>query len=131
MAENKNKAVAQRIVRFGITGCVATAIHICVAYAWMQLESPSSSIANAAAYAVATVFTYLTHTLWSFSSQLEAQSLLKFSVVTLAGLAVSAGVAAYVDWLDYPYGYGIALVVVVIPPFNFLVHHFWTYRVRP
>lgn len=130
MAAHNGKALLQRVVRFGITGCTATVIHIVVAYAWMQLERPSSSIANAVAYAVATVFTYLTHTLWSFSARLEAPTLLKFLIVTAAGLALSAGAAAYVEWLGYPYGYGIALVVVVIPPFNFLVHHFWTYRVR-
>lgn len=128
MAPTKFQALSQRVLRFGVTGCLATAIHVCIAYAWMQLESASSAIANALAYAVATFFTYFTHTLWSFSSRLQTQSLLKFLTVTLAGLAISAGLASYVARCGYPYGYGIVLVVGVIPPLNFLAHHFWTYR---
>jgi putative flippase GtrA len=121
-------ALLQRVLRFGVTGCLATALHILIAFAWMQLERPSASAANAVAYGTATVFTYFTHTLWSFSAQIKTQSLLKFLTVTLAGLAISAGLAGYVDWLGYPYGYGIALVVCVIPPLNFVAHHFWTYK---
>jgi hypothetical protein len=43
------------------------------------------------------------------------------------GLVLSAGLAQCVDWWGFSYGYGIAAVVLVMPPFNFLLHHFWTY----
>ena len=118
----------RRAMRFAVTGVFVTLVHIAVATAWMQLARPTPALANAVAFLVATGFSYVINTLWSFSSGMGHQVLFKFFVVSLVGLSLSAGVSHGVDLLGFSYPYGIAAVVCVMPPVNFLLHNFWTYR---
>jgi putative flippase GtrA len=119
------------MVRFGITGVLNTALHIAVASGWIYFVHSNPSIANGVAFTVATTFSYIMNTLWSFSSQFDRMTFVKFWLVALLGLPLSAGIAGLVDWLGLHYAYGIATVVCVMPPFNFALHYFWTYRKRP
>lgn len=121
----------QRAIRFGISGLLVTLVHIAVASAWMRWAIAQPAIANGVAFCVANAFSYVIHTLWSFSTKMAPQVLAKFLTVSGLGLALSVGLAQSVDWLGLPYGYGIAVVVLVIPTFNFLFHHFWTYAKPP
>lgn len=120
-------ALLRRMVRFSVSGVLVTLVHIASATAWLHWINTSSGLANGFAFAVATAFSYCIHTLWSFSAQMEQRVLAKFIVVALGGLGLSAGVGHLVQWLGFSYQYSIAAVVLVMPPYNFLAHHFWTY----
>lgn len=120
-------ALLRRIVRFSFSGVLITLVHIASATAWVHWINASSGLANGFAFAVATAFSYCIHTLWSFSAQMEQRVFAKFIVVAVGGLGLSAGVGHLVQWLGFSYQYSIAAVVMVMPPYNFLAHHFWTY----
>ncbi|WP_294769610.1 GtrA family protein [uncultured Rhodoferax sp.] len=120
--------VWQRALRFGITGVLNTAVHVVTASAWIHTVHPNPALANGVAFSVATLFSYGVNTWWTFATTFKRQTLIRFFAVALIGLPLSAGIAGAVDWLGYGYAYGIAAVVCTMPPVNFLLHHFWTYR---
>lgn len=122
--------MTNRIFRFAITGIFVTLVHIVVATLWILWVNHEPSLANAIAFIVATLFSFVINTFWSFSSAISTLILMKYVTVALVGLFLSAGVAWAVDQMGFSYPYGIAAVVCVIPPVNFAMHHFWTYRIR-
>lgn len=120
----------RRALRFGATGVFVTLVHVVVASGWIHFVDGNPSFANAVAFTVATLVSFLMNTLWSFSSVIEKDVLLKFALVALVGLLLSASISGVVDWLGFDYKIGIFAVVCVLPPSNFLMHHFWTYRAK-
>jgi putative flippase GtrA len=124
-------ALLRRVVRFSISGVLVTLVHIASAMVWLHWISTSSGLANGFAFTVATVFSYCIHTLWSFSAVMERRVFAKFAVVAMLGLGLSAGVGHLVQWLGFSYEYSIAAVVLIMPPYNFVAHHFWTYAKSP
>jgi putative flippase GtrA len=127
MEQGMTSALLRRVVRFSISGVLVTLVHIASAMVWLRWISNSSGLANGFAFTVATVFSYCIHTLWSFSAVMERRVLAKFTVVAMLGLGLSVGVGHLVQWLGFSYEYSIAAVVLIMPPYNFVAHHFWTY----
>jgi putative flippase GtrA len=121
--------LTRRAMRFGITGGINTSLHIAVASSWIHFVHPDPSFANGVAFLVATMFSYATNTLWSFSGQFDRATFVKFWLVALLGLPLTAGIAGVANWMGLHYAYGIAAVVCVMPPINFMMHNFWTYRI--
>jgi putative flippase GtrA len=121
----------RRITRFSVSGVLVTLVHIVSAMAWLHWVNASSGLANGFAFTVATVFSYCIHTLWSFSAAMELRVFAKFLLVAVVGLGLSAGTGHLVQWLGFTYQYSIAAVVLVMPPYNFMAHHFWTYAKPP
>lgn len=115
--------------RFIATGALATAIHAVIAIAFMQLIAPAPMLANGCAFALATVFSYLANTLWSFSSAIRARTFLRFLAVSVGGCLLAMGVAGAADRAGWNYLVGILLVVCVVPPVTFVAHRYWTYRI--
>jgi putative flippase GtrA len=115
--------------RFIVAGALATAIHAVVAIAFMQFVAPSPTLANGCAFAVATMFSYIGNTLWSFSSLIRARTFLRFLAVSAGGCLLAMGVAGAADRAGWNYLVGILLVVCVVPPVTFVAHRYWTYRV--
>ncbi|MBB3011611.1 GtrA family protein [Cupriavidus alkaliphilus] len=116
----------QKVVRFGVSGGIATAVHFSVAWAVFSFLTPRADIANGVAFVVANIFSYVLHTLWSFSSSMSPQQFARFIVVSLVGLGISTGVPALLGagrfWLS------TGTVLVAVPACSFLLHNFWTYR---
>ena len=122
--------MTNRIFRFAITGIFVTLVHVIVAMLWILWVNHEPSLANAIAFIVATLVSFVINTFWSFASEMNSLVLAKYVTVALIGLFLSAGVAWAVDQMGFTYPYGIAAVVCVMPPVNFAMHHFWTYRIR-
>jgi putative flippase GtrA len=116
------------LLRFGITGLAATAIHVLVATALIELGGRSQVTANVVAFCTANVFSYLVNTLWSFAHRLGHRSLLRFWLVSLVALGLTTLVSALAQALHLHYLLGILMVVTVVPALTFLGHRFWTYR---
>lgn len=117
----------RRALRFGITGVGATGVHLAVAVAMVNLVDPSPMLANATAFVVATVFSYLANTLWSFAAPLCGRNLLRYATVVGVGFCVAIGVSGLAEMAGLSYLIGIALVAVALPALSFVMHNFWTY----
>lgn len=89
------------------------------------------ALANAIAFAVATVVSYVINTLWSFSVALDAATLARFVVVQMFGVALAALVSGGIDSLGAHYLIGIVCVPLFVTPVTYNLHKLWTYRRQP
>ncbi|WP_349606603.1 GtrA family protein [Cupriavidus sp. DF5525] len=116
----------RKILRFGLSGGAATATHLLVAWLVFTLVIQRADVANAAAFVVANIVSYVLHTLWSFSSRMGARQLVRFLGVSAVGLGLSTLIPAMVGhdrlWL------GTLAVTLIVPPVTFVLHNSWTYR---
>ena len=119
-------ALSKRIRRFALVGAVATALHALIAFVAIRFLSASPVLGNAAAFVVATAFSYAAQTLWTFEHRSSPRTMGKFAVVVAAGFVCTIAVSGAVDRIGYPY-WADAAVVVVVPAVTFLLHNFWTY----
>jgi len=115
-------------VRFCITGVFNTALHYVVAMGFLLFIMDSPAIANGVAFTVATTFSCVINTLWSFSRRLEGRTLLRFGLVAILGCLMSMAVAELAALAGAPSWFGIGCVVLVVTPTTYLLHRNWTYR---
>jgi putative flippase GtrA len=127
----RNSAFVQRALKFTVSGVFVTALHAAIAAAFIEWVWHQPSVANGLAFCIATVTSYLINTWWSFATRLHGQTLVRFLLVAVLGLLISMLISAVVHSMGYPYWVGIVAVNCVIPPTNFLLHNFWTYRNVP
>ena len=80
-------------------------------------------------FAVATLVSYLSHTLWTFESSLTRKRLARFLLVSLAGFVLTVVIAGAVDMLGFPFYAGIGAVVLIVPGATLTLHKLWTYRI--
>lgn len=120
--------LTRQALRFAISGLMVTGLHVLIATAFIQIILPVPSIANGVAFLVATVFSYLINTMWSFSSPLHGRNLFRFCVVSCIGLFLAMTISGTAQYYGLHYLYGIGLVVCIVPPTTFVLHNFWTYK---
>lgn len=120
--------LARRALRFAVTGIGVTVLHVIIAAGLIEAAGWRPALANGAAFAVATLTSYLCNTLWSFSQTPAPANLARFVIVSLLGLGIAMAVSGAAEAWGLPYWLGIAAVVLSVPPTTFLLHAFWTYR---
>ena len=117
-----------RLLRFGVTGLIATGIHVLVAVTLIAWLRTPPYIANPIAFVTATAFSYATNTLWSFSSRMNHRTLRRYTCVSLFGCVATAAVAGASEAAGLDYRTGILLVITMVTPVTFGLHSRWTYR---
>lgn len=120
----------RRVLRFSLVGLLATAIHVAVASILIIHFHALPAWANGFAFLVATCSSLIFNTYWSFSSRLDAQVARRYVLVSAVGFLFSSGISHAVDLTGVHYLWGIFAVVCIMPFINFLMHQFWTYRVK-
>jgi putative flippase GtrA len=124
----KNSTELTRLIRFGVCGLSATGLHVGVAVALISHAGMSQFLANTAAFACATCWSYLVNTLWSFSSSMRVRNVWRFITVSLAGAALTGLVSYLAQMTGAGPWIGIAMVVCAVTPLTFVTHRRWTYR---
>ena len=117
-----------KAMKFGLSGILATGLHVAVASGLITTVLPVPAVANGIAFVVANLFSYAINTLWTFSHPLQGRSLLRFVLVSLTGLIIAVTVSGLAQWYGLNYWYGIGLVVCCATPVTFLLHNVWTYK---
>lgn len=117
-----------KTLRFAISGLFVTGVHVLIATILISFILITPSLANGVAFVVATLFSYLINTLWSFSNPLHRRNLYRFFLVSFIGLLLSISISGAAQYGGLHYWYGIAFVVCIVPAVTFLLHNFWTYQ---
>lgn len=117
-----------RLVRFAVTGLGATLIHIVAASVLIEQQQVKPNMANGCAFIMATLFSYLVNTYWSFSSVMNAKNVTRFWITSIVGLVLAVALSSLADLLSFHYLVGIAMVVITVPIISFLIHSNWTFR---
>lgn len=118
----------RKIQRFAISGLLATLLHVLIAVGFIRFVAPTPPLANGVAFIIATVFSYLVNTLWSFSRPLHKRNFFRFVLVAMAGCLLTVTLSSAAQHYGLHYMYGIGLVILTVTPATFLTHNFWTYK---
>lgn len=115
---------AGRILRFGIVGLGATATHVGVLFALVELAGLHPELANPVAFVAALPVSYLGHYHWTYrAAGAHGETALRFVAVSGSSFAVSQATLAAVAALDGPYQLAVAIFVVLVPATNFVLFH--------
>jgi len=117
-----------RLLRFGVTGLIATGIHVLVAVTLIARLHTLPYIANPIAFVTATAFSYAMNTMWSFASRMDRRTLRRYVCVAVFGCLATTAIAAAAEIAGLDYRLGIALVIALVTPTTFVLHNAWTYR---
>ncbi len=85
-----------RVVRFGLVGLAAAAIHMSIAVGLVRWAGWPPMTANLAAFAVAFLFSFQGHFAWSFADSGVARrgAMVRFFVIAVTAFALNNGVLA-------------------------------------
>ncbi|MDA0110558.1 GtrA family protein [Vibrio mediterranei] len=125
MTDLLNRLLQYRIVRFILTGGMATAIHIAVAFLFLHFIQDNVLYANVCGFTIAFFFSYFAQTLIVFKNKVNWGNAVRFFTVQFASLMVAQSISAlFSDVNSY---IRVLIVVVILPIITYLVHKIWTF----
>ncbi|GAL24193.1 GtrA family protein [Vibrio variabilis] len=114
-----------RLVRFALTGGVATAIHIAVAFVYLHLIQDNVFLANVIGFSLAFIFSYFAQTLLVFKNSVNWGNALRFFIVQFSALLVAQGISEiFSDMNSY---LRVIMVVLILPIVTYIIHKVWTF----
>ncbi|WP_296225367.1 GtrA family protein [Ralstonia sp. UBA689] len=117
-----------RLARFGVSGVIATGVHVAIATPLALGIGVSPVVANGVAFVCATVFSYLLNALWSFSAKPSRDNFLRFVCVAVFGLLLTLAISWTAQRLGANYWVGLCAILMMVPPITFVLHRTWTFR---
>ena len=127
MALNNPK---NKIIRFIFAGLLVTLIYIAIGFLLLKFTDVNSVLANGIAFVIANLFSYMIHTLWSFSAEIKKNNFLKFYMVSLAGFSISIILPMLGEYLNADKFLMTVITSLSIPLFTFILHNSWTYKLN-
>ena len=116
-----------KFLRFGCIGLLNTSLHFFVVIIFVEKILPKPVLANSIAFIVATIFSYIINTNWSFSHRMTISNLLRFLLVSSVGLCLTIFISSIARSQGVGYILATFLVVILVPPVTFLLHFYWTF----
>lgn len=122
-------ALFYQLIRFGLVGVMAAAIHVGIVVALVQGFSLVPLVANVFGFAIAFQASYWGHRLWTFheSSSLHRVAAPKLLVVQLLSFAANETLFYILLALHLPYPLALVLVLAVLPIFTFMASKLWVF----
>lgn len=125
MTDLLDRLLQYRIIRFILTGGMATTIHIAVAFLFLHFVQDNVLYANISGFTIAFCFSYFAQTLLVFKRKINWNNAIKFFSVQFASLIAAQGISELFSDVN---SYARVLIVVVILPFiTYIVHKVWTF----
>lgn len=126
------RLVARQGLVFGLVGMAATLTHVAAAFGARAAFDASAMAANFLGYACAVGVSYLGNARLTFGQPaLSGSRFSRFLVVSLAGLALNQAITwLLVERLGWPFRWGLAVVVVVVPALSFAASKLWAFGDR-
>ena len=117
-------------IKFSFIGVCNTLIHAGL-FLFLTADGYTQLFSNTAAFLIATTFSCLANTIWSFRSSISFTIIYRFFVVSLLGLTITSGLSATADFMHLNRYFTICCLLCFLPIINFLSHKYWTYRSYP
>lgn len=127
-ASPPGKDLLKRAFRFGVVGVVSSLFYVLTMAAMVDGLGTSATLGAFAAFLVGTAISYAGNTVWSFEARASAGNAGRFLAVTLVGLGLNMLIAWGLEAAGFHYLLIALVILVVVPVFNFIGHHSWTYR---
>lgn len=117
----------KQFLKFGVIGGAATGIHVAVFLGlseWFKLNYVQS---NFVAYVVATLWSFVGNSYWSFGCKPSGSGFARYMCVALFGLVLSMGVSWVCEVMLVNAFVTIFWIVVLVTPSTFLLHRYWSF----
>jgi putative flippase GtrA len=118
--QNGNVAMTL-FLRFALIGIINTGLHFIFLVLLVEKADLWPPLANASAFFGANLFSYFANSRFSFRTSISSNRYLRFFFTSLIGMAISFGLSTTVAQLGWHYLLGFALLLVVMPPINYLL----------
>jgi len=122
------KQIPSSLLRYYLIGILATLMHVVIVAILIEKFASSAGLANGIAFILATIFSYIMNTYWSFQAKMSFTVLCRFWSVAALGCALAVVISSVAEHLGFHYLIGIAMVMSVVPVISYLLHRNWTYR---
>ena len=113
---------------FCLVGILNTVIHYAVLKNLIMLHICGEVVGNMVAYCLATSFSFVANSRWSFRRQMTKKAFGRFLAVFSGGIFVSAAIAFIMAEHQHPPLCIVIIGIVVLTPSNFFIHYYWTYK---
>ncbi len=123
-----------RVLRFGIVGLTAAAVHYWTVIALVELFDAAPLRANVGGFVVAFWVSYFGHRHWTFSDTREeglgqAASFLRFLSVAVLGFLVNELLFfVLLHTTRMPYYVALAIVVLTVAAMTYVLSKLWAFR---
>lgn len=124
-----NKSLLLQIMRFGIVGLVAAAVHFGIVVAFVQTWLILPLIANIFGFAIAFQVSYWGHRCWTFAGNGPAHrvAIAKLFFVQLLNFAANETLFYIFLSLSFPYPLALIIVLTLLPFFTFMASKLWVF----
>jgi putative flippase GtrA len=118
------------VFRYIVVGLINTAVHFLVTIFLVESEMLQPVPASVVGFTLALLVAFVLNRHWTFGrTDRPLQRLVKFTAVSLSGMVLNLLImSAVVDWLHWHYLLGLCLVALIIPPYNFVLNFFWSFK---
>ncbi len=124
--------IAAQILRFGIIGLTATAVHYLVLRTAITGFGLPPAPANGVAFLIALGASWLGQSRWVFRRPgTDGARMLRFAVSALGGLLGNMAIMAIVTGaIGLPWQAGFLAALIIVPAASFAVNRLWVFRAR-
>ena len=120
--------LAPSLIKYYLIGGLAVALHLLMVVCMVELWQIKSTIANAIAFVLATIFSNIANTYWSFEARVTGKILIRFWIVATFGLVLAILISSLANHMHLHYLIGTLMVVLVTPIISYTLHKNWTYK---
>ena len=120
------KAFNNKLIRYALTGGIATTLHVTIAYLYIYFIDNALFISNLLGFSVAFIFSYLLQSLFVFKHAIKLIKALKFFSVQFGSLLLSILISYYVP-LENSY-LKTLIILLLLPLITYVFHKFWTFQ---
>lgn len=108
-------------MRFAVIGILNTALHFLLLVLLVEGAQVWPPAANAAAFLAANLFSYFANSRFNFRVEMSRNRYGRFLATSLMGAGLAYGLSWLAAQMAWHYLAGFALLVVVMPPLNYLL----------
>ena len=118
------------LLRFGITGVLATIAHALVLAGLVELLTVPAVLASVPAFGAALLLSYGLNYHWTFQALGEHRMIFpRFTLVAVSGLVLNVVITfLIVNVGGFWYGYALLAVIFSVPLLTYLLNHYWVFR---
>ena len=116
------------LIKYYLVGGVAVAFHLVIVVLLVEFGKLGPTLANAIAFILATIFSNIANTYWSFQAKVTGRVLIRFWLVALIGLCLAILISSIANHFQLYYLIGSLMVVSVTPLVSYTLHKNWTYK---
>jgi putative flippase GtrA len=123
-------SLPRRVPSFVAVGCIAAAVHFGIVLLLVACAALAPLAANVAGWLIAFIASFLGQWRFTFAAQAApaSQALRRYFVLSLAGFAANeAAYAALLRWTRLPYDLLLALVLLGVALFTYVLSSRWAF----